>query len=59
MAVWESPPDREMPSGLREEWAGRLDPLKQRSPTLGLQMFLDYNSQKPSPPLLVARISGS
>ena len=33
--------------------------LGQWSPTLGLQMFLDYNSQKPSPPPLLARISGS
>ena len=33
--------------------------LQQCSPTLGLQMFLDYNSQKPSPPPLLARISGS
>ena len=32
--------------------------LEKWSPTLGLQMFLDYNSQKPSPPLM-ARISGS
>ena len=29
------------------------------SPTLGLQIFLGYNSQKPSPPPLLARISGS
>ena len=36
--------------------AGLVD---QRSPTLGLQMFLDCNSQKPSPPPLLARISGS
>ena len=34
-------------------------PLEQWSPTLGFQMFLDFNSQKPSPPLLLARISGS
>ena len=34
-------------------------PLHQWSPTLGLRMFLDYNSQKPSPPPLLARISGS
>ena len=30
--------------------------LEQWSPTLDLQMFLDYNSQKLSPPLLLARI---
>ena len=33
--------------------------LQQWSPTLDLQMFLDYNSQKRSPPPLLARISGS
>ena len=33
--------------------------VMQWSPTLGLQMFLDYNSQQPSPPHLLARISGS
>ena len=33
--------------------------LEQWSPTLGVQMFLDCNSQKPSPPPLLARISGS
>ena len=33
--------------------------VEQWSPTLGLQMFLDYNSQKPSPSPLLARISGS
>ena len=36
-----------------------VDSLKQWSPTLGLHMFLDYNSQKPTPPPLLARISGS
>ena len=33
--------------------------LKQWSPTLGLWVFLDYNSQNPSPPRLLARIFGS
>ena len=33
--------------------------IKQWSPTLDLQMVLDYNSQKASPPPLVARISGN
>ena len=36
-----------------------LDVLDQGSPALVLQMFLDYNSQKPSPPPPLARISGS
>ena len=39
---------------------GRIaNTLKQWSPTLGLQIFLDYNSQKPSLPSLLAMISGS
>ena len=33
--------------------------LKQWFPTLGLQMFLHYNSQKPSPLPLLAKISRS
>ena len=36
-----------------------FDKVDHWSPTLGLQVFLDYNSQKPSPPALLARISGS
>ena len=36
-----------------------VNAIGQGSPTLGLQMFLDYNSRKPSPPPLLARISGS
>ena len=43
----------------RDHGWSTLYPLGQWSPTLGLQMFLDYNSQKPTPPPLLARISGN
>ena len=36
-----------------------LNGLGQWCQTVALQMFLDFNSQKPSPPPLLARISGS
>ena len=45
---WVSLGDADLPS-----------PLQQWSPTLGLHMFFNYNSQKPSPLLLLARITGS
>ena len=35
------------------------EPVDQGSQTVALQMFLAYSSQKPSAPLLLARISGS
>ena len=37
----------------------RGDPLRQWSPTLGLQTFLDFNSQKSWPAEVVVKASGS
>ena len=36
-----------------------VGPLEQWSPTLGLQMFLDFNSQKAWPAKVVVKASGS
>ena len=51
---WESLYDR----GIEFVWLilAQCHGVGQWSPTLGLQMFLDYNSQRPSAPLLLARI---
>ena len=48
----------DLTEGIRPDGT-HCSPVEQWSPTLGLQMFLDYNSQKPTPPPLLARNSVS
>ena len=69
MTCWDRPMDFVVSMNFRATLEGSnlawmlksltINDLDQWSPTLGLLMFLDCNSKKPSPPPLLARISGS